>query len=66
MKRYTVTLTREERDDLIRIIHKGKHNAKTIRNANILLNCDEGEYSTKVTNELITKIYMLVPDRSTV
>ena len=61
MKRYIVTLTREERDDLTRIIHKGKHNAKTIRNANILLNCDEGEYSTKVTNDLITKILHVSP-----
>jgi len=61
MKKYKVTLTEEEREDLLKIVHKGRHNAKTIRNANILLNCDEGEFSQKVTNELITHILNVSP-----
>jgi transposase len=61
MKRYKVTLTEEEREELKRIIHKGRHNAKKIRNANILLNCDEGEYSNKVINEVITRILNVSP-----
>lgn len=56
MKKYKVTLTQTERNELLSLIHKGRHNAKTIRNANILLNCDEGEFSNKVTNEVMTKI----------
>ena len=61
MKRYKVTLTLEEREELKQIIHKGRHNAKKIRNANILLNCDEGEFSNKVTNEIITQILNVSP-----
>jgi len=61
MKKYKVTLTIEEREELKLIIHKGRHSAKKIRNANILLNCDEGEFSNKVTNEVITQILNVSP-----
>jgi transposase len=61
MKKYQVTLTMEEREELLTIVHKGKHNAKKIRNANILLNCDEGNYSNKVTNTTITRILNVSP-----
>lgn len=56
MARYKVTLTKEEREELMAIINKGKHTSQKFRNACILLNCDAGEYSEKVTNEQICKV----------
>jgi transposase len=56
MKHYTIKLTREEVDHLREIISKGVHSARTIRTAYILLNCDEGEYSEKITNEQISQV----------
>ena len=56
MEKYKVTLTKEEREELESIIHKGKHTSQRFRNAYVLLNCDEGEYSDKVTNSEISKI----------
>lgn len=56
MIRYTVKLTKAEVDELKDIINKGSHTSQTFRTAYILLNCDEGEYSKKVTNEQISKI----------
>jgi transposase len=38
------------------IINKGSHTSQTFRAAYILLNCDEGPYSQKVTNEQISKV----------
>ena len=38
------------------IINKGSHTSQTFRTAYILLNCDEGKYSEKVTNEQISKV----------
>ena len=38
------------------IINKGSHTSHTFRAAYILLNCDEGDYSDKVTNEQISKL----------
>lgn len=57
-KIYTITLTQEERQELERIISKGKHTSQTYRSAYILLNKDEGEFSkeTRVTNEELTKV----------
>lgn len=54
--RYTIKLTRSEVDELHVIINKGSHTSQTFRAAYILLNCDEGEYSQKVTNEQISKV----------
>jgi transposase len=56
MAKYKVTLTREERDELMSIISKGKHTSQRFRNAYVLLNCDEGEFSEKATNAEINKI----------
>jgi transposase len=53
---YTVKLTRAEVDELHGIINKGSHTSQTFRAAYILLNCDEGEHSEKVTNEQISKV----------
>ena len=54
--RYTVKLTKSEVEELQVIINKGSHTSQTFRAAYILLNCDEGEYSDKVTNEQISKV----------
>lgn len=56
MPRYRVTLTKEERKFLTAIIHKGKHTSQRFRAAYVLLNCDVGEFSDKVTNEQICKV----------
>jgi transposase len=56
MKRYTVKLTKAEVEELMSIINKGSHTSQTFRTAYILLNCDEGPYSQKVTNEQISKV----------
>jgi len=44
MKKYKVTLTKEEREELIAITQKGKHRSQKVLNALILLNCDEGDF----------------------
>ncbi|MDI6766855.1 MAG: helix-turn-helix domain-containing protein, partial [Bacteroidota bacterium] len=54
--KYTIHLTKSEREDLIAIINKGSHTSQTFRNSYILINCDEGKYSEKVTNEQISKV----------
>ena len=56
MIRYTIKLTKSEVEELMIIINKGSHTSQTFRVAYILLNCDEGKYSEKVTNEQISKI----------
>lgn len=56
MIRYTVKLTKAEVEELQAIINKGSHTSQTFRTAYILLNCDEGKYSDKVTNEQISKV----------
>jgi transposase len=56
MIRYTVKLTKSEVEELMNIINKGSHTSQTFRTAYILLNCDEGKYSEKVTNEQISKV----------
>jgi transposase len=56
MIRYTVKLTKSEVEELMVIINKGSHTSQTFRTAYILLNCDEGKYSEKVTNEQISKV----------
>ena len=56
MIRYTIKLMKNEVEELMNIINKGSHTSQTYRTAYILLNCDEGKYSEKVTNEQISKI----------
>ena len=56
MIRYTIKLSQEEVKELRSIINKGSHTSQTFRAAYILLNCDEGDYSEKVTNEQISKV----------
>jgi len=47
MKKYRVTLTREEREDLEAMTRKGSHHSQRVVNALVLLNCDEGEFNTE-------------------
>lgn len=56
MIRYKVKLTKVEVEELKAIINKGSHTSQTFRTAYILLNCDEGKYSEKVTNEKISQV----------
>ncbi len=56
MIRYTIKLTKSEVDELHIIINKGSHTSQTFRAAYVLLNCDVGKYSDKVTNEQISKV----------
>ena len=56
MIRYTIKLTKIEVEELNVIINKGSHTSQTFRVAYILLNCDEGKYSDKITNEQISKV----------
>ena len=45
MKKYKVTLQKEEREDLEAITRKGSHQSQKVVNALVLLNCDEGEFN---------------------
>lgn len=56
MARYRIKLLKSEVDELNSIINKGTHSAQTVRTAYILLNCDEGPFSEKVTNEKISQV----------
>jgi transposase len=56
MIRYRVKLTKSEVEELMVIVNKGSHTSQKFRAACILLNCDEGRYSEKVTNEQISKV----------
>lgn len=56
MIKYKVTLSQEERKELTGIISKGSHTAQQYRNAYILLNCDDGEYGSKIINEEISRV----------
>jgi len=60
MKKYKVTLTKEEREELSNIKQKGKHRSQKILNALILLNCDDGEFQNKRSiNEDISKVLQI-------
>ena len=45
MKKYKVTLEKEERENLEAITRKGAHQSQKVVNALVLLNCDEGEFN---------------------
>lgn len=57
MKKYTVTLTKDERNTLELIASKGTHKSQKVINALILLGCDDGEHQDKrSTNEEIARV----------
>ena len=67
MKKYKVTLGKDERDDLTEITRKGSHNSQKVISALILLNCDEGAFQDhSMKNEdvsAVLKISMRKIDR---
>ena len=57
MKKYVVTLTKEEREILGNLVAKGKHHSQKILNTLILLDCDTGEHQVaRSTNEKIARV----------
>lgn len=56
MNRYTIKLLKDEVEELMTIVNKGSHSSHTFRTAYVLLNCDEGEFADKVTNEQISRV----------
>lgn len=56
MERYHIRLNADEVKDLRAVINKGKHTSQAFRAAYVLLNCDEGDFSDKVTNEQVSKV----------
>lgn len=56
MIKYKVTLDKAEHDQLIELISKGSHSSQLYRTAYILLNCDEGKYGDKLTNEQVCRV----------
>jgi len=57
MAKYRIKLTREEVNELSSILKKGSHTSQAYRAASVLLNCDEGDFSSgKSTNEEIAKV----------
>ena len=57
MEKYTITLTKDERDFLKGITFKGNHKSQKVINSLILLGCDEGEHQEKKsTNEEISRV----------
>jgi DNA-binding MarR family transcriptional regulator len=57
MKKFIVTLEKDERQHLISLTSKGKHRSQKVLNALILLACDEGEHQERrSTNEEISRV----------
>ena len=52
MKKFIVTLTKEERELLTELTSKGKHRSQKILNALTLLACDEGELQQKRSKDI--------------
>lgn len=51
-KKYTVTLTADEREHLEMFVHRGKANARTLTRARILLRADDGWSDTQISTAL--------------
>ncbi len=56
MIKYKVTLTKQEREQLLSMTRGGKHSSKKVIHALVLLNCDVGKFSDKIRNEDITRV----------
>lgn len=67
MRKFKVTLDREERDSLVAITQKGNHQSRKVLNALVLLNCDQGGFQDRwMKNEdvaAVLKISMRKIDR---
>lgn len=51
IKKYLVTLSKDERETLRELTSKGIHKSQKILNAQILLGCDESEFQTERSRE---------------
>ena len=58
VKKYKVTLTKEEREELKEIVRKGRHRSQKVLNALILLNCSEYQ-ERRSKNEEIARILQI-------
>jgi len=47
MRKYKVTLKREEREELEAVVRKGSHKSQKVVNALLLLNCDQGQFQPR-------------------
>lgn len=56
MKKYKVTLSKPEVDELTALTRKGKRSARILKNALILLNVDQGEYGPSKSDEQVAGI----------
>ena len=57
MAKYRIKLTEDEVNELTSIVKKGSHSTQSYRAAQVLLNCDEGEYSLgKNTHQNISNV----------
>jgi hypothetical protein len=57
MKKYTVTLEKEEREELEAVVQKGSHKAQKVLNALVLLNCDQGAFQRRpMRNENVAAV----------
>lgn len=56
-KKYIVTLTKEEHEELTDLVNKGKVAGYKIKHANILLKADEGEYGPGWADTRIAEAY---------
>ena len=57
MRKYRVTLDKEERSALETIAQKGSHKSQKVLNALVLLNCDEGAFQTQqMKNEDVASV----------
>ena len=57
MRKYKVTLEKEEREELESIIQKGKHMSQKVLNALILLNSDQGRFQDhQMRNEDVSSV----------
>lgn len=57
MKKYRVTLEKEEREALERIVQKGNHKSQKVLNALVLLNCDQGRFQDRaMKNEDVSSV----------
>jgi len=56
-KKYIITLTKEEREYLNKIVSKGAHKSQKVINALLLLSCDTGNFQKKHSiNEEISRV----------
>jgi hypothetical protein len=57
MRKYRVTLEKEERAELEAIVQKGNHRSQKVVNALVLLNCDRGEFQDRpIRNEDVAAV----------